>query len=618
MSRAPSRTRRRALLALALVALLYTGYRAFIGTPFTVGQLADRQGLYALLHDPEAMTDIGFIDGTLLDWHADQLSSISLAARDADYRREAGFLRELAGFDPQALSPQDQITWQVLDEHRRSALGFQRFPWLSGAGLYPLGPMDGVQVWIPSFLQFSHVVRNARSARHYVARLRAFGPKLDEAIAAMQWQRDRGVVMPLALVERALEVTRDTVAAKPAEHALVTGFARRLADLEDLDEEERSALVGAATEAVTQIVYPAYARAAAALEAVKPAAAARGAGVGDLPDGAAYYAAMLREMTTTDYTPAEVRDLGLAEVARISAEMDRLLVAQGLREGTVGQRMDALARDPRYLLPNTDEGRTRMVARYQQILDEVNARMPAYFRDPPSTRLEVQRVPPEQQAAGPGAYYMSPAVDGSRPGIFFVNLRDLKANPQWGMKTLAYHEGIPGHHFQGMVALRQHDLPWFRRLAWYPAYGEGWALYAERLAAEMGLYAEDPLADLGRLQAELMRAVRLVVDTGLHAEGWSPERAIDYMTSTTGLERNAVISEVERYMESPGQACAYKIGQLKILALREQARSALGPAFDLKDFHAVVLAHGALPLTLLARQVDKYIASQRGKDVAAR
>ena len=203
MSRAPSRTRRRALLALALVALLYTGYRAFIGTPFTVGQLADRQGLYALLHDPEAMTDIGFIDGTLLDWHADQLSSISLAARDADYRREAGFLRELAGFDPQALSPQDQITWQVLDEHRRSALGFQRFPWLSGAGLYPLGPMDGVQVWIPSFLQFSHVVRNARSARHYVARLRAFGPKLDEAIAAMQWQRDRGVVMPLALVERA-------------------------------------------------------------------------------------------------------------------------------------------------------------------------------------------------------------------------------------------------------------------------------------------------------------------------------------------------------------------------------------------------------------------------------
>jgi uncharacterized protein (DUF885 family) len=188
----------------------------------------------------------------------------------------------------------------------------------------------------------------------------------------------------------------------------------------------------------------------------------------------------------------------------------------------------------------------------------------------------VQRVPAEQQAAGPGAYYMGPAVDGSRPGIFFVNLRDLRANPVWGMKTLAYHEGVPGHHFQGLMALKQDDLPWFRRLAWYPAYGEGWALYAERLAAEMGLYAEDPLAGLGRLQAELMRAVRLVVDTGLHAEGWSRERAIDYMTSTTGLEREGVTSEVERYMESPGQACAYKVGHTVIARLREQFALASG------------------------------------------
>ena len=616
--RAPSAFRpRRALLALLLGALLYAGYRNLLGTPFTIGLLADRQGLYALLHDPEAMTDVGFIDGTVLDWHSDQLSSVTLAERDAGYLREAKFLAELAGFDPATLSPQDRITYEVLTDTRRTALGFQRFPWLSGAGLYPLGPMDGVEAWVPGFLQFSHVVRNARSARHYVARLRAFGPKLDEAVAAMQWQREQGVVMPLALVERALEVTRDTVAAKPAEHALVTGFAQRLAEIPELDAAERRALTAAAADAMTQLVYPAFARATAALEAVKPAAAARGAGVGDLPDGAAYYAAMLREMTTTDYSPAEARDLGLAEVARISAEMDRLLVAQGLREGTVGERMSALAHDPRYLLPNTDAGRARMVARYQEILDEVNARVPDYFRDPPDTRLRVERVPPEQQAAGPGAYYMPPAIDGTRPGIFFVNLRDVAANPLWGMKTLAYHEGIPGHHFQGAVALRQHDLPWFRRLAWYPAYGEGWALYAERLAAEMGLYADDPLSDLGRLQAELMRAVRLVVDTGLHAEGWSRERAIDYMASTTGLERAGVTSEVERYMESPGQACAYKIGQLKILELREKARSALGPAFDLKDFHAVVLAHGALPLTLLARQVDDYIAAQGAKAARA-
>lgn len=607
---------RRALFALLLGALVYAGYRSLLGTPFTIGWLADRQGLYALLHDPEGMTDVGFIDGTLLDWHSDRLSPITLAERDAGYLRDARFLAELAGFDPAALSPQDRITYEVLADTRRTALGFQRFGWLSAAGLYPLGPMDGVEVWLPSFLQSSHVVRNARSARHYVARLRAFGPALDQAVAAMQWQREQGVVMPLALVDRALEVTHDTVAAKPAEHALVTGFAHRLAEVKDLDEDERRALISAAADAMTRIVYPAYARVAAALAASRPAAAARGAGVGDLPDGAAYYAALLREMTTTDYTPAEARDLGLFEVARISAEMDQLLSAQGLREGTVGERMTALAHDPRYVLPNTDEGRALVLARYQAILDEINVQMPNYFRDPPNSRLEVQRVPPEQQAAGPGAYYMPPALDGSRPGVFFVNLRNVASSPIWAMNTLAYHEGIPGHHFQGAVAQRQGDLPWFRRLAWYPAYGEGWALYAERLAAEMGAYAKDPLADLGRLQAELMRAVRLVVDTGLHAEGWSRERAIDYMTSTTGLPRADVTSEVERYMETPGQACAYKIGQLKILALREKARAALGARFDLKDFHTVVLAHGALPLTLLERQVDAYIASQRAQGVA--
>lgn len=603
--------RRRLLAALALIALSYTSYRTLWGTPFTVGMLADRQQLIALLHDPEALTELGLIDGSVLDWHSDRLSPISLAERDADYAREARFLAEIDGFNAQTLSPADRITFEVLREQRRTSLGFQRFGWLSGAGLYPLGPMDGVEAWVPGFLQFTHVVRNRRSAEHYVARLRAFGAKLDAAVAAMQWQQQQGVVMPVALIDRALEVTRDTVTAKPAEHALVTSFANRLAEVKSLDSTERAALVSAAADAVEQIIYPAYARAAAALEASKPAAAKRGAGVGDLPDGAAYYAAMLREMTTTDYTPAEVRDLGLVEVARISAEMDGLLQSQGLTEGPVGERMHELARDPRYLLPNTDEGRARMLARYQEILDEVDARMSAYFENPPAERLKVQRVPPEQQAAGAGAYYMSPAMDGSRPGIFFVNLRDVGANPLWGMKTLAYHEGIPGHHFQISVAMRQHGLPWFRRLAWYSAYGEGWALYAERLAADIGMYKTDPLADLGRLQAELMRAVRLVVDTGLHAGGWTRERAIDYMTHTTGLDRSAVTSEVERYMESPGQACAYKIGQLKILALRDKAKAALGPAFDLKQFHAVVLENGALPLNLVERLVDDYIQRKR-------
>jgi uncharacterized protein (DUF885 family) len=273
--------------------------------------------------------------------------------------------------------------------------------------------------------------------------------------------------------------------------------------------------------------------------------------------------------------------------------------------------MLALGRDPRFLYPNTDAGRSAVLRRYQAILDEVGARLPAYFATLPRARLVVARVPASAEKGSAGAYYEQAAMDGSRPGTFFVNLRDLAEIPSWGMKTLAYHEGIPGHHFQIALAQGLTDLPLIRQQTLYSAYAEGWALYAERLAAEMGLYKDDPWGDLGRLQAELFRAVRLVVDTGLHAKGWSREQAIDYMVGTTGMRASEVVSEVERYMGLPGQACAYKLGQLKILALRERARAALGPRFDLKAFHAVVLDNGGLPLTLLERLVDDWIADAK-------
>jgi len=362
---------------------------------------------------------------------------------------------------------------------------------------------------------------------------------------------------------------------------------------------------------VTTGVYPAYGRMNAALVALEPAAAGQGAGVGRLPDGAAYYATVLQQQTTTDYTPEQVHALGLSEVARITAAMDTLLRAQGLMAGSVGERMRALGQDPRFLFPNDDDGRRQALARFQQILDEVSARMPAYFRTQPAKRLTVERVPEALEKGSSGAYYQPASMDGSRPAIFFANLRDLNELPQWRMKTLAYHEGIPGHHFQISIALGLKDLPLIRQQPIYTAYGEGWALYAEQLAAEIGMYKDDPWGDLGRLQAELLRAARLVVDTGLHAKGWSREQAIDYMVSTTGVSAGDVTTEVERYMAAPGQACAYKVGELKILALRDKARAALGARFDLKDFHAVVLENGGMPLTLLEQLVDEWIARVR-------
>jgi uncharacterized protein (DUF885 family) len=300
----------------------------------------------------------------------------------------------------------------------------------------------------------------------------------------------------------------------------------------------------------------------------------------------------------------------LSEVARINGEMDTLLKSQGLTVGTVAERVHALHKDPRFLLPNTEDGRQQLLEKYQQILDEVNARMPEYFRDVPTTRLTVERVPVEAEKGSAGAYYQQAAMDGSRPGTFFANLRDVGETATWTMKTMAYHEGIPGHHFQISTALNLKDLPLIRQQTLYSAYAEGWALYAEQLAAEIGMYKDDPFGDLGRLEAEIFRAARLVVDTGLHAENWTRERAIAYMVDTTGM--NEVISEVERYMGLPGQACAYKVGQLKILELRERAKAALGSKFNLKDFHAVVLENGGVPLTVLDKLVDDWIAQARG------
>jgi uncharacterized protein (DUF885 family) len=467
--------------------------------------------------------------------------------------------------------------------------------------------MWGTQVQLPNFLETQHVVRNPKSAVNYVKRLEASGPKLDAVTAEMLRQARLGVVLPLSLLQRAESGIKDTVAPDPADNPLVTTFAARLKAASGVDARRRAVLMRQAVDAVSGGIYPAYERMLLALESQRRAAAGQAAGVGRLPDGAAYYAASLKQMTSTDYTPEEVHALGLAEVARISGEMDTLLKSQGLAAGSVAERVQALHRDPRFLLPNDEEGRRQLLAKYQQILDDVDARMPEYFRTVPTARLTVERVPEAAEKGSAAAYYQQAAMDGSRPGAFFVNLRDVGETATWTMKTLAYHEGIPGHHFQISTALNLKDLPLIRQQTLYAAYAEGWALYAERLAAEIGMYKDDPFGDLGRLEAELFRAARLVVDTGLHAKNWSRDAAIAYMVNTTGMNQ----SEVERYMGLPGQACAYKVGQLKILELRERARTALGPRFDLKDFHAIVLENGGVPLTLLEKLIDEWIARSK-------
>jgi uncharacterized protein (DUF885 family) len=586
----------------------YSLYRIGFGKPFTINELANRQAFLFLVGNPELFTQVGIVDGTIFDWHSGKLAAVGVKKRDDDYAMTERFARQVKDFDRAKLNRQDQLTYDILLDQWDTALSYKRFDWLSSEGLYPIAPMWGTQVQLPNFLETQHVVKNGKTARNYVKRLEATGDKLDAVTGEMLRQAKAGVVLPIALLEKAESGIKETVRPSPQDNPLVTTFVERMKSAKGLDSAQQSELARQATEAVKSRVYPAYARMTAALESQRPAAASQAAGVGRLPQGAAYYAAALKQMTTTDYTPEQVHTLGLSEVARVSAEMDTLLKSQALSAGTVAERVHALHKDPRFLLPNTDEGRKQLLARYQQILDEVNARMPEYFRTVPSDKLLVERVPTSAENNVAGAYYQSGAMDGSRPGTFFANLRDVGETATWTMKTLAYHEGIPGHHFQISIALNLKGLPLLRQQTLYAAYAEGWALYAERFAAEIGMYKDDAFGDLGRLEAELFRAARLVVDTGLHAKGWSREQAITYMVATTGMNESEVITEVERYMGLPGQACAYKVGQLKILELRERAKAALGPKFNLKDFHAVVLENGGVPLTLLEKLVDEWIA----------
>lgn len=601
------------LFLLALIVIGYGVYRIGFAKPFTMNQLANRQAIEFLIDSPQTLTAIGLIDGTLLDFHSGKLDKVGPEKLAHDYAVADKFLKQVKEFDRTKLKLQDQITYDILEDFYGTSLGYKKFDWLTSQGLYPISPMFGSQVGAVNFMLQVHTIKNAKTAKNYVKRLEAIGPQLDAITTDAKWQAGKGVVLPVSLLDKSLTGIKDTVAPKPADNPLVTNLIDKMSKLKDVDQAMKDTLKAQAIAAVETGIYPAFGRMTAALEAMRPVSATQTAGVSRLPDGAAYYAMSLKQMTTTDYTPDYVHQLGLKEIDRITAQMDTILKAQGLAKGTVSERMAALAKDPRFLYPDTDEGRAQILADYKKILGDMNARLPEYFEKLPKAQLEVKRVPLASEKGSAGAYYNGAAMDGSRPGVFYANLRDVKETPKWAMKTLAYHEGIPGHHFQISLAHEVKGLPLIRQQTLYTAYAEGWALYAERLASEMGMYKDDPFGDLGRLQAEIFRATRLVVDTGIHAEGWTREQAIAFMVGTTGMSETEVTSEVERYMALPGQACAYKVGQLKILELREKAKAALGDKFNIKAFHTVILGSSAVPLTELERLVDDWIAREKGK-----
>ena len=357
-------------------------------------------------------------------------------------------------------------------------------------------------------------------------------------------------------------------------------------------------------------MYPAYGRLIAYFEALDSKVEGN-YGAWHLPDGDNYYRLSLKLFTTTDYEPAYIHELGLAEVDRIQAEILRILADEGWDvSGGFTAAIGEMADSPQFYYSDSGEGRDQILADYQAIMDEINQQLEPWFDIVPESSVDVRRVPEFKEKTAPGGYYEMPAMDGSRPGVFYANLYDIKATPTYGMRSLAYHETIPGHHFQLAIQQEQEDLPFFRRLIPFPAYTEGWGMYAERLAWEMGLQ-QNPYDNIGRLQAELFRAVRLVVDTGIHAMRWSREEAIDYMLANTGAAESDVVAEIERYFVIPGQATAYKVGMIKILELRDYAKTELGDRFDIREFHNVVLTNGSVPLDILEQLVREYVAAKK-------
>ena len=541
-----------------------------------------------VMADPELASQLRIFSGDEQEHLDAQLNEISDAAAHARIARAKEGLAGLRQFDRSKLTPEQRLSAEMFEYQLTDIINEE--PYLIYN--YPLNQMGGVQARLPTLLTDVHPMRTRQDAENYLARLEIAGPKIDQALKLTQQRARQGVRLPGFIAIETMGQMKRFTAPDPAENILVTSFARRVKLIETIDPKQQADMVSRAQQIVSSSLYPAYHRAIDGL-ATENAKATEDAGLWRFPKGAEAYAFFLRRYTTTNMTADEIHQKGLDEVARIGADMEKLFQKLGYKEGSEMEKWQKLQDDHAY--PDSPDVRTQVLADYQKFLDQNYEQSLAVFDRRPKTKCIVQRIP-EFQEANAAANYQAPSQDGSRPGIVRVPLRGPKF-PKPGMRNLMTHEGIPGHHFQIALQVEMTSLPAFRRLralGGLSAYSEGWGLYAERLGGEMGWYKDDPVSDLGHLNGEYFRAKRLVADTGIHAKHWTRAQTIAY-----GISQ----SETDRYVVMPGQACSYKIGQMKILELRERAKTALGGKFSIKEYHNVVLGSGSIPLALLDRVV---------------
>lgn len=555
---------------------------------------------YARLEEsPEQATRLGLDTGARIALRR-RLDDDSAQGQRKALARAKSELSELRRVDPSKLSPTARIDHQVVTYQLTGAIsGAERFRYGSSLGRfapYVLSQLTGPYRDVPDFLESQVRVRDAAEADDYLARLESFPKALDDSSERQREDAAKGVFAPDYILDttlRLLAAARDMPA---GETVPVVALARKLAaaNLPPERAEQAKAIMA-------QKVFPALDRQRALVTELR-ARAVHDAGCWRLPDGEAYYAAAAEAATTVKMSGDEIHRIGLEQVAEISGRIDAILKDQGMDRGTVGERLVELNKRPDQLFPNTDEGRDALLAQLNAQIRAMYPRLPEVFATLPKAPVEVRRVPVSIQAGAPGGYYENATLDGSRPGIYYINLRDTFDRPKFGLATLTHHEAVPGHHLQVMLALESDDIPLIRRRGFFSGYSEGWALYTEQLADEMGMFDGDPLGQVGYLQSLLFRATRLVVDSGMHARRWSREQATDYFMATTGIARGRSQGEIDRYTVWPGQACSYKIGHTVWVRLREEAKK--NPAFDIRQFHEV-LRLGAMPLAVLEQVVKE-------------
>lgn len=599
------------ILLLAFLAGAFVAHEWYAKKPLRFKSYVDRTMVKMAFDSPETLTSLGFLESLGFNSHNAELDDASLAKSDELFVLLPEIRQGVLQYDDSELDKSDKMSKEIALYLLDFAVDATEFRYHS----YPVNQLFGIQNGFPSFMDAQHQVNSVEDANNYISRLSQVKRKFSQSLEGLKLREEKNIIPPRFVIDRVLDEMTTFVATPINENILYTSLQTKMNKAAEsgsavFDDQTQAKILADVETAMTESVHPAYQLFIDYFTALRDKATTDD-GFWKLPNGDKAYASSLKFFTTTNYTADFIHQTGLNEVARIQNEILSILANEGFETSQgFSTAIEALKADERFYYPDTDEGREQILADYQTILDEIDQGLDGAFNVRPKAGMKVRRIPEFKEKTAPGAYYQQPAIDGSRPGLFFANLYDIKATPKYSMRTLAYHEGIPGHHFQIAIGMEAEGLPLFRRMSPFTAYTEGWALYAEQVAWELG-FQNDPYDNIGRLQAELFRAVRLVVDTGIHHKRWTREEAIDYMLKNTGMAESDVTSEIERYIVMPGQATAYKVGMMKILEIRQSAKQALGDKFDLAEFHDVVLKNGAVPLDILARIVDDYVKSKQ-------